>query len=85
MSNVFKVIKKDSRSTSIASLSCICDALPDLVPFVQFKKREKHPHKNGAKSSKAPHLLRTLHIFSKYFSFFINTFERVLACWEKGT
>ena len=21
----------------------ICDALRDLVPFVQFKKREKHP------------------------------------------
>ena len=21
----------------------ICDALYDLVPFVQFKKREKHP------------------------------------------
>ena len=20
-----------------------CDALPNLVPFVQFKKREKHP------------------------------------------
>ena len=20
-----------------------CDALPDLVPFVQLKKREKHP------------------------------------------
>ena len=26
------------------SVKClICDALPDLVPFVQFKKREKHP------------------------------------------
>ena len=23
--------------------SNICDALCDLVPFVQFKKREKHP------------------------------------------
>ena len=22
---------------------CICGALCDLVPFVQFKKREKHP------------------------------------------
>ena len=21
----------------------VCDALRDLVPFVQFKKREKHP------------------------------------------
>ena len=24
----------------------ICDALRDLVPFVQFKKREKHPWKS---------------------------------------
>ena len=24
-------------------LSGICDVLRDLVPFVQFKKREKHP------------------------------------------
>ena len=23
--------------------SQMCDALRDLVPFVQFKKREKHP------------------------------------------
>ena len=21
----------------------LCDALPDLVPFAQFKKHEKHP------------------------------------------
>ena len=26
-----------------ASLCPICDALRDLVPFAQFKKREKHP------------------------------------------
>ena len=24
-------------------MSSICDTLRDLVPFVQFKKREKHP------------------------------------------
>ena len=24
----------------------ICDALGDLIPFVQFKKREKHPWRN---------------------------------------
>ena len=29
-------------STIVATLY-ICDALRDLVPFVQFKKREKHP------------------------------------------
>ena len=28
----------------------ICDALRDLVPFVQFKKREKHPWRSGTKS-----------------------------------
>ena len=27
----------------ISGVLCIYDALPDLVPFVQFKKREKHP------------------------------------------
>ena len=25
------------------SLKYICDALRDLIPFAQFKKREKHP------------------------------------------
>ena len=25
----------------------ICDVLRDLVPFVQFKKREKHPQRNA--------------------------------------
>ena len=25
----------------------ICDALPDLVPFVQFKKREKQPWRSA--------------------------------------
>ena len=27
-------------------LVLICDALSDLVPFLQFKKREKHPWKS---------------------------------------
>ena len=27
----------------LSELNCKCDALRDLVPFVQFKKREKHP------------------------------------------
>ena len=26
-----------------ANVITICDALRDLVPFAQFKKREKHP------------------------------------------
>ena len=31
-----------SMSKTVAILIRICDALRDLVPFVQFKKREKH-------------------------------------------
>ena len=33
--NIYKIIPKCS--------TFICDALYGLVPFVQFKKREKHP------------------------------------------
>ena len=44
--------------------NAICDALRDLVPFVQFKKREKHPCRsvnfskvtNGIKSLNASHI-----------------------------
>ena len=28
---------------TMSLFSIVCDALRDLVPFVQFKKREKHP------------------------------------------
>ena len=34
------------QSALIDSIS-ICDALRDLVPFAQFKKREKHPWRNN--------------------------------------
>ena len=34
----------------------ICDALRDLVSFVQFKKREKHPCAIVTKSRNAPHM-----------------------------
>ena len=27
----------------VISTGVLCDALRDLVPFVEFKKREKHP------------------------------------------
>ena len=49
-------------------LKDICDALHDLVPFVQFQKREKHPWRsvnfskvaghctNGTKSRNASHI-----------------------------
>ena len=29
--------------TAFLNIFLICDALRDLVPYVQFKKREKHP------------------------------------------
>ena len=34
--------KKESK-TQHDLIDCKCDALWDLVPFLQFKKREKHP------------------------------------------
>ena len=34
------------KSICLSILSIICDALHDLVPFAQFKKREKHPWKS---------------------------------------
>ena len=34
---------KKKRFSGFHLLKSICDALGDLVPFVQFKKREKHP------------------------------------------
>ena len=41
----------------------ICAALCDLVPFVQFKKREKHPWKSvnfSTKSLNASHIQRMI-------------------------
>ena len=41
------------------TLSNICDGLRDLVPPLQFKKREKHGIcAHGTKSRKPPHLRR---------------------------
>ena len=34
-------------------LSGICDVLRDLVPFAQFKKREKHPWRSASFSKVA--------------------------------
>ena len=30
----------------MATTNVICDALSDLVPFAEFKKREKHPRRS---------------------------------------
>ena len=43
--------------------SCICDTLHDLVPFVQFKKREKHPWKNVTFTKSNTHLWVLLTFF----------------------
>ena len=37
------IISLPTKSHLLLSCKFICDALRDLVPFVQFKKREKHP------------------------------------------
>ena len=36
-------IEKQLRNLNTKKSKYICDALRDLLPFVQFKKREKHP------------------------------------------
>ena len=37
-----------------------CDALRDLVPFVQIKKREKHPWRSITISKVAGHIICTI-------------------------
>ena len=53
----------------------ICDALCDLVPFVQFKNREKHPWRSVNFSEFAdlkPATLLKLTLFHECFSRFLN-------------
>ena len=38
-----KAIKEERELFFLCYILDICGALRDLVPFVQFKKREKHP------------------------------------------
>ena len=40
---IFKVPRKQSVIINGSLFSNVCDDLRNLVPFVQFKKREKHP------------------------------------------
>ena len=51
-----------------------CGALRDLVPFVQFKKREKHPWRsvNFSKISLKPATLLKLALLHGCFSRFLN-------------
>ena len=51
MSNALKVTTEivigDFEMCWIPKKTFICDPLRDLVPFVQFKKREKHPWRSA--------------------------------------
>ena len=52
-----------------------CDALRDLVPFVQFKKHEKHPWRNvsfGKVAGFWPATLPKVTFLHGYFSRFLN-------------
>ena len=53
----------------------ICDALRDLVPFAQFKKREKHPKRSvkfsKVASNKSANLLKVTLLHGR-FSRFLN-------------
>ena len=51
----------------------ICDGLRDLVPFVQFKKREKHPWRSVNFSCRLkPATLLKLTLLHGCFSRFLN-------------
>ena len=57
----------------------LCGALRDLVPFVQFKKRDKHPWKSVNFSTVAtlkPETLLKLTLFQGCFSCFLNCTNR---------
>ena len=46
-------IKAYEKIIWMIELGAICDALHDLVPFVQFKKHEKHPWRSVTFRSKS--------------------------------
>ena len=76
---------------NVRSKSNRCDALRDLVPFVQFKKREKHPgrsvnfSKGGVKLQ--PATLLKLTLLPGCFSCFLNCTNGTKSCnvpqWKK--
>ena len=41
----------------------ICDALRDLVPFVQFEKREEHPWRSVNFSKNLHSFMGVFHVF----------------------
>ena len=61
----------------------ICDLLSNLVPFVQFKKREKHPWCSVTFSKVAcfkPATLRKVALLHGYFSRFLNCKNGTKSC-----
>ena len=65
---IWKVVFIYSNYGGSSFLFCNCGALRDLVPFVQFKKREKHPW-SSVNFSK-PATLQKLTLFNGCFSRF---------------
>ena len=63
MCEVFSKIKKSVK------LTYLCDALLDLVLFLRFKRREKHPWRNVSFSKVAGLKITLLH---RCFSLFLN-------------
>ena len=76
------VLAKLSRGNYRKKPVVICDALRDLVPFVQFKKREKHPWRSvtfskvaalSCKQRNASHILHNVRSNNNItISFFIT-------------
>ena len=53
----------------VADIACICDTMRDLVLFVQFKKREKHPW-GSVTSAEASNLTKSNTTPLVFFTFF---------------
>ena len=63
-------------------LSLVCDALRDLVSFVQFKKREKHPWRSVTFSIVMLLKVTLLHgCFSPFLNFTNGTKPRKASHW----
>ena len=61
------------------NLNCICNALRGLVPFVQFKKREKHPWRSVS-FSKVASCCRLLALLHGCFLRFLNCTNSNKSC-----
>ena len=71
----------DLRSNKIfLKTKLICDALRDLVPFVQFKKRENHPLRSVAFSKELqPATLLKVALLNGYFPRFLNCTNGIIS------